>query len=194
MKMPINKNIFLSFFIIIIVIISCKKTETKSDIDVLRNGNNRDVYSSTKLDSAQAIVSITQQKLQELYDISALYSSGNKNTAIDTLNYNQIQGYFLKKDSSNTKKLLKELDSLKVKNVKVNNLEIQNEIKGKDTLDYASYTVEYKNGDQKVVAKLNKKSQYKLQKSPVKFKKEFKFYFVELDIPKKDSTSVGVTK
>lgn len=193
MKILQNKKLIL-ILTLILTLIACKKEQTMSDIDLLRNGNNRDVYSTTKLDSAQAIASITQQKLQELYDISALYSSGNKNTAIDTLNYNQIQGYFLKKDSSNVKKLLRELDSLKVKNVQVKNLEIINEVKEKDTLDYASYTVEYKNVDQKVIGEFNKKSQYKLQKSPVKFKKEFKFYFVELDFPKKDSVSIGVTK
>ena len=190
----INKNILFSLFIITLTVLSCKKEQQISEIDVLRNGNNEDVYSSTKLDSAQAIASITEQKLQELYDISALYSSGNKNTAVDTLNYNQIQGYFLKKDSANVMGLLKELDSLKVKLVKVKNLSINTEINGKDTLDYANYTVEYKDRDQRMIGEFNKKSQYKLLKSPVNFKKEFKFYFVEIDVQPKDSTSVGVTK
>ena len=190
----INKNILFSLFIITLTVLSCKKEQQISEIDVLRNGNNEDVYSSTKLDSAQAIASITEQKLQELYDISALYSSGNKNTAVDTLNYNQIQGYFLKKDSANVMGLLKELDSLNVKLVKVKNLSINTEINGKDTLDYANYTVEYKDRDQRMIGEFNKKSQYKLLKSPVNFKKEFKFYFVEIDVQPKDSTSVGVIK
>ena len=190
----INRNILFSLFIITLTVISCKKEQQISEIDVLRNGNNEDVYSSTKLDSAQAIASITEQKLQELYDISALYSSGNKNTAVDTLNYNQIQGYFLKKDSANAKNLLKELDSLKVKNVKVKNLEITTKIEGKDTLDYANYTVEYKNKEQKVLGELNKKSTYKLQKTSANSKKEFKFYFVQVDVKEKDSVSSGVTK
>ncbi len=189
----INKNIIFALVILAIALISCKKEQPLSEIDLLRNGNE-DVYSSTKLDSAQAIASITQQKLQELYDISALYSSGNKNTAVDTLNYNQIQGYFLKKDSANVKNLLKELDSLKVKNVKVKNLQISSEIKGKDTLDFANYTVEYKNKEQKTLGEVNKKSQYKLQKSSANSKKEFKFYFVEVDVKEKDSVSTGVTK
>ena len=189
----INKNIIFALVILAIALISCKKEQPLSEIDLLRNGNE-DVYSSTKLDSAQAIASITQQKLQELYDISALYSSGNKNTAVDTLNYNQIQGYFLKKDSANVKNLLKELDSLKVKNVKVKNLQISSEIKGKDTLDFANYTVEYKNKEQKTLGEVNKKSQYKLQKSSANSKKEFKFYFVEVDVKEKDSVSIGVTK
>lgn len=191
--MKLNKIVLINLLIVIITLIACKKEQTLSDIDILRNSNNREAFPATKLDSAQAIVSITQQKLQELYDISALYSSGNKNTAIDTLNYNQIQGYFLKKDSSNTKSLLRELDSMKVKNVKVKNLQIATEIKGKDTLDYAIYTVEYKNSDQKTIGELNKKSQYKLIKSPINFKKEFKFYFVEMNAKSKDST-VAKTK
>ena len=190
---PINKNIVFYLVIIIISVISCKKEQPISEIDLLRNGNE-DVYSSTKLDSAQAITSITQQKLQELYDISALYTSGNRNTAVDTVNYNQIQGYFLKKDSANVKNLLKELDSLKVKFVKVKNLEISSEIKGKDTLDFANYTVEYKNKEQKVLGELNKKSTYKLQKTSANSKKEFKFYFVQVDVKEKDSVSSGVTK
>ena len=102
---PINKNIVFYLVIIIMSVVSCKKEQPISEIDLLRNGNE-DVYSSTKLDSAQAITSITQQKLQELYDISALYTSGNRNTAVDTVNYNQIQGYFLKKDSANGRLLL----------------------------------------------------------------------------------------
>lgn len=189
----IHKIIFFST-VFLLGLLSCKKEEAISDIDLLRNGNNLDVYPTTKLDSAQAIASITQQKLQELYDISALYSSGNKNTAIDSLNYNQIQGYFVKKDSNNIKGLLQELDSLKVKNVKVKNLTINTEIKGKDTLDFALYTVEYKDREQRTIGEFNKKSQYKLQKSPINFKKEFKFYFVEIDVKSKDSLSLGVTK
>lgn len=191
--MKLNKIIIFNILIVIFTLIACKKEQTISDIDKLRNANNRGSFPATKLDSAQAIVSITQQKLQELYDISALYSSGNKNTAIDTLNYNQIQSYFLKKDSSNTKSLLKELDSMKVKNVKVKNLQITTEIKGKDTLDYALYSVEYKNNDQKTINEFNKKSQYKLIKSPKNFKKEFKFYFVEMNVKSEDST-VAKTK
>lgn len=190
----IHKILFFFSALILLGVLSCKKEETMSDIELLRNGNNLDVYPSTKLDSAQAIASITQQKLQELYDISALYSSGRKNTAIDSLNYNQIQGYFVKKDSNNVKGLLKELDSLQVKNVKVKNLKINSEIKGKDTLDFALYTVEYKDREHKTIGEFNKKSQYKLQKSPVNFKKEFKFYFVEIDVKSKDSVSSGVTK
>ena len=68
--MKINKNLVFSLFIIAFGILSCKKENTPiSELDQLRQANN----SSIKLDSTQAIASITQQKLQELYDISALY-------------------------------------------------------------------------------------------------------------------------
>ena len=97
--MKINKNLLFSFFIIAIGILSCKKENTQSDIDKLREATN----SNVSIDSTQAIASITRQKLQELYDISALYTSGNRNTAIDSLNYRQIQGYFIKKEKNLTK-------------------------------------------------------------------------------------------
>ena len=65
--MKINKNLVFSLFIIAFGILSCKKENTPiSELDQLRQANN----SSIKLDSTQAIASITQQKLQELYDIS----------------------------------------------------------------------------------------------------------------------------
>ena len=190
--MKINKNLIFSFFIIIIAILACKKENTElPDIDKIKNGNNAPV----KLDSTQALTGITKQKLQELYDISALYTSGNRNTAIDSLNYRQIQGYFIKKDSGNVTNLFKELDSLRVRYVKIKNVEISTEIKEKDTLDFAKYTVEYRNSEQKSLGEFTKKSQYDLIKKPVKFKNEFKFYFVKIDVPeKKDSISSGVIK
>nr|MBP7357192.1 hypothetical protein [Cloacibacterium sp.] len=88
-----------------------------------------------------------------------------------------------------------ELDSLKVKFVKVKNIEISTEIDGEDTLDYAKYIVEYKSADKKPIGEFAKKSEYKLQRKPVKFKNEFKFYFVKIDVPeKKDSISSGISK
>ena len=54
----LNKNVIFTLILALMTIIACKKEQTISDIDVLRNGNNEDVYSTTKLDSAQAIASI----------------------------------------------------------------------------------------------------------------------------------------
>ena len=44
----LNKNLLLTFFFMILALVSCKKEEALSDIDLLRNGNNEDVYPTTK--------------------------------------------------------------------------------------------------------------------------------------------------
>ncbi len=79
------------------------------------------------MDSMQAINSITKQKVQELLDLSTLYLSGNRNTEIDTVIYSQMESYFHKPDSLTFKRLFKELDSMKVRSVKVNNLNVYKE-------------------------------------------------------------------
>ena len=82
-----------------------------------------------------------------------------------------------------------------MKTVKVGNINVKKEIVGKDTLDFAKFDVEYFDHKDKLIGKFEKNAQYMLKLSPVKFKKEFRFYFVDFDlIPAKDSTTVGVTK
>ena len=93
------------------------------------------------------------------------------------------------------KPILNKLDSFKVKTVKVGNISVKKEIKGKDTLDFAKFDVEFYDNKERLIGKFEKNAQYILKLSPLKFKKEFKFYFVDFDRkPQKDSTSVGVTK
>lgn len=185
-----------SLFLIIIsclFVFSCSKKETEemSDLDKIKH-HNKTSYPSIKMDSAQAINNITKQKIQELLDLSAIYASGNRNTGVDSLIYNQINSYFLSPDSIKTKPLIAELDSLRVKNIRVINLDIDKQITDKDTLNIANFTVEYITKDRKSIGFFDKKASYILKKSPVKFVKEFKFYFIDFDI--KDSASVGVTK
>lgn len=190
-------NIFLIINILLLSFIACndKKTEV-SDLEKLRNSNNTNSYPAVQMDSTQAINSITKQKVQELFDLSTLYLSGNKNTEIDTLIYTQMESYFYKPDSLTFKKLFKELDSLKVKNVKVKNLEVYKEFYKKDTLDFAKFNVEYYDDKNKPIGNFERNAQYILLSAPIKFKKEFKFYFLNFYSKplKKDSTSVGVTK
>ena len=63
------------------LIFSCnKKTENKNELDILRTSTNIKTYPVGKMDSIQAIKSITQQNVQELLDLSALYINGNQNT------------------------------------------------------------------------------------------------------------------
>lgn len=176
--------------------IACNnKTSEVSDLDKLRNSNNEKSYPAVQMDSMQAINSITKQKVQELLDLSTLYLSGNRNTEIDTLIYSQMESYFHKPDSLTFKRLLKELDSMKVKTAKVSNLNVYKEFYKKDTLDYAKFNVEYFDNKNKSLGSFEKNAQYILL-STSKLKKEFKFYFLDFYSKplKKDSTSVGVTK
>ncbi|MEI3788245.1 MULTISPECIES: hypothetical protein [unclassified Chryseobacterium] len=189
-------NKFLIFTVLFLAFISCnnKKTEV-SDLDKLRNSTNVKSYPAVQMDSMQAINSITKQKVQELLDLSTLYLSGNRNTEIDTVIYSQMESYFHKPDSTTFKKLFHELDSLKVKSVKVNNLNVYKEFYKKDTLDYAKFNLEYFDSKNKSLGTFEKNAQYILLSTPM-IKKEFKFYFLDFysDPLKKDSTSVGVTK
>lgn len=186
------------FFVLMGVLSSCVKKEdqTISDLDKLRNSSNKKTYPAVQMDSLQVINDITTQKVEQLLELSTLYLSGNRNTVIDTTIYSQMQGYFHQPDSLTFKPLFKELDSLKVKSVKVNGLKVYKEIKKKDTLDFAKFNVEYFNSSNKSIGSFEKNAQFTLISKPVKFKKEFKFYFVNFYQPhlKKDSTSVGVTK
>ncbi|ROI02117.1 hypothetical protein EGI16_14630 [Chryseobacterium sp. G0240] len=187
---------FLISAMLLLAFVACnnKKTEV-SDLDKLRNSNNAKSYPAVQMDSMQAINSITKQKVQELLDLSTLYLSGNRNTEIDTVIYSQMQSYFHKPDSLTFKRLFKELDSMKVKSVKVNNLNVYKEFYKKDTLDYAKFNVEYFDNKNKSLGNFEKNVQYILISTP-KLKKEFKFYFLDFySRPfKKDSTSTGVTK
>jgi hypothetical protein len=189
-------NNFLILIVLLLGFIACnnKKSEV-SDLEKLRNNNNAKTYPAVKMDSMQAINSITKQKVQELLDLSAIYLSGNRNTEIDTAIYSQMQSYFHKPDSLTLKRLLREMDSLKVKSVKVNNLNVYKEFYNKDTLDYAKFDVEYFDSKNKSLGTFQKNAQYILVSIP-KVNKEFKFYFLDFYSKplKKDSTSVGVTK
>ncbi|REC72157.1 hypothetical protein DRF58_04000 [Epilithonimonas hispanica] len=179
---------------IILGFISCNKKYEgeENSLETIRNANNNVSYSKTKLDSLQATNVITSQKVQDLLDLSTLYTSGNKDTEIDSVIYTQMQAHFLTKDSNNLKPLLKEMDSLKVRFAKVNNLTTSKSVIDKDTLDFANFDVEYYDNKRTYITTVNRKAQYMLKASPVKFQKEFKFYFS--NFYKKDSDTIKTTK
>ncbi|MFC0344992.1 hypothetical protein [Epilithonimonas hispanica] len=193
-----NQNKFywwvLSLSMIILGFISCNKKYEgeENSLETIRNANNNVSYSKTKLDSLQATNVITSQKVQDLLDLSTLYTSGNKDTEIDSVIYTQMQAHFLTKDSNNLKPLLKEMDSLKVRFAKVNNLTTSKSVIDKDTLDFANFDVEYYDNKRTYITTVNRKAQYMLKASPVKFQKEFKFYFS--NFYKKDSDTIKTTK
>lgn len=194
--MKSQNKIVLLLLSLLLITFSCKKESTqKSDLEIVRNNNNIKSYPVTKMDSVQAITSITKQKIQELFDLSTLYTAGNRDTEIDSVIYAQMKSYFVDQDSNQLGPLLLQLDSLKVQTAKVGNLSVTKEIRGNDTLDLAKFYVEYFDFKNRLIGSYEKNAQYVLKPSPVKFVKEFKFYFVDFDSkPKKDSTSVGVTK
>ncbi|WP_294274321.1 hypothetical protein [uncultured Chryseobacterium sp.] len=194
--MKINNN-FLLFAILVCSLLACnKKTTEVSDLDKLRNSNNKASYPAVQMDSAQAINFITRQKVQELLDLSTLYLSGNRKTEIDSVIYSQMESYFHKPDSLTFNRLFRELDSLKVKTAKVKSLEVYKEYYKEDTLDFARFDVEYFDDKNRSLGNYEKNAQYILVSKPIQFKKEFKFYFLNFYSPplKKDSTSVGVTR
>lgn len=178
-----------------LVVFSCKKTNDEvSDLEKLRNSNNKKSYPAVQMDSLQVINAITQQKTQEVLDLSGLYLSGNRNTEIDSAMYNQLQSYFHKPDSTTFKVLFHEMDSLKAKSAKVNKLNVFKEIIGTDTIDYAKFNVEYFDAKKKSIASAEKFSQYILVSiaKPKNPNKEFKFYFLNFYTnPVKDTVSVG---
>lgn len=190
-----NKIVILLISLLLITFSCNKESAKRSDLEIVRNNNNKKSYPVTKMDSAQAITSITKQKIQELLDLSTLYTAGNRDTEIDSVIYAQMRSYFVDQDTNKLRPLLLQLDSLKVQTAKVGNISVTKEIRGKDTLDLAKFYVEYFDFKNKLIGSFEKNAQYVLKPSPVKFQKEFKFYFVDFDskLPK-DSTSVGVTK
>ncbi|QOW10774.1 hypothetical protein Q73A0000_10515 [Kaistella flava (ex Peng et al. 2021)] len=190
-----NKLVFFLISLLLITFSCNKENKQMSDLEIVRNNNNKKSYPVTKMDSAQAITSITKQKIQELFDLSTLYTSGNRDTEIDSVIYAQMKSYFVDQDSNKLSPLLLQLDSLKVQTAKVGNISVTKEIRGNDTLDLAKFYVEYFDFKNRLIGSFEKNAQYVLKPSPVKFVKEFKFYFVDFDskLPK-DSTSVGVTK
>lgn len=191
-----TNRLFYSLILLLATLYSCnKETKGPSDLEKIRNNTNKVSYPANKMDSAQAISFITKQKIQELLDLSTLYTSGNRDTEIDSVIYAQMQRYFANPDSTKLAPLLAELDSLNVASAKVGNLAVNKRIVGSDTLDFAKFDVEYFDESNRTLGIFSKNAEYILRPSPVKFKKEFKFYFVNFDAPvPNDSTAVGVKR
>ncbi|MEN2433820.1 hypothetical protein AAH994_00150 [Weeksellaceae bacterium A-14] len=187
---------FLIWLVILTATVACKKNNSMmSDLEKLRNSNNAKSYPAVQMDSMQAINSITKQKVQDVLDLSTLYLDGHKNTSIDSAMYRQIEAYFYKPDSTTLRPLFREMESLKVKSAVVNRLQVYKTIHKKDTLDYARFNVEYFDASNRSLGSFDRNAQYVLVSAPIKFKKEFKFYFINIyGKPLKDSTVSGVTR
>lgn len=188
-------NQFTVLIFLLMLLGSCKRKEAVSDLETLRNNTNNKSYPAKQMDSTQAINSITKQKVQELLDLSLLYTNGKKNTSIDTVIFNQMKSYFYKPDSTTFKELFEDLENKNVKNAKVKDLQVSKKIiNKKDTLDFANFSVEYIDKTNKSLGNFERNAQYILV-TPNKESKEFKFYLLNFYRDSlKEKTSSGVTK
>lgn len=179
-----------------LAVISCKKeTPPKSDLQMLRESGNEGTYTAKHLDSAQVIKTITNQKLQEVLDLSVLYTNGRKKSKIDSLIYEQISSYFYQPDSLTLTTVFNKIDSLGIKQVKVKDLDLYKlPVAESDSLDTAEFYLEYTDKEDKVSVTGPYSAQYILQSVPMKFQKEFRFYFINFFSKlQKNKTDSGVT-
>ncbi len=165
------------------VIFSCKKDSTYSgdyNLEEIKSYKNEASTLNTKMDSAQAIDFISKQKLREFYELSTLAINSNDSTVSQML-WEQLKTYFPKTDSMKIKSILEEMKAKNVKFASIENLKIQNLEEQSDTVKKINYTVNYFAESKKLVESNNRISIAVLKLEPIKFKKEFKFYFKTLD-------------
>jgi hypothetical protein len=137
------------------------------------------------MDSLEVISHITAQKLREVYELAILATENKANKDIDTLLLSQLQGYFPKGDTINIPKVVKNLDSLRVKYVKIE-LEKQSIADStilNDSIGKVRFKVHYYNQNKKYFSTEEGQANYILKKNPKKFKSEFRFYFSSIGKP-----------
>lgn len=184
----------------VFIVWSCKNETTyqgKHDPEVIKTYRNSSTPVS-KMDSLASVNFITKQKLTELYELMSLYSSNPSDSLLREILYPQIQSYFLENDSINISRLLKEMDSLQVNFVEINQLKLlEKDSLMPDSVKSMNYSVRYFSKNKKLIDSIQKSATYILKKEPKKFKHEFIFYFSELnnrqEFPK-DSISSPVTQ
>lgn len=189
-------NNYLVSIFVLLLLLSCHKTETDSlSLDDVRNNTNSSSYPSNKMDSVQAINSITKQKVREVIELSILYQNSNKNTEIDEAVYRQALGYFFKPDSLTLRYLLKDIDTLRVKNANIQDFMVEKRVFKKDTLNFAKFSVEYFDSENQSIGTFEREAQYILLPAEIHFKKEFKFFFLNFYHPiLKEKTEEGIIK
>ena len=106
--------------------------------------------------------------------------------------FNRVKEYFDLEKINNIHIFISSEKLKEVKTIRVKNLDIKQQINSKDTLDIAYFTLEYLDKNKNNIGFFDKKATYVLKKSPIKFVKEFKFYFINFDL--KENTSEEVTK
>lgn len=184
--MKINNLIFC---ITILFITSCKK-------DVYQGEYNPEIvkeYNNTSLDSIQTMNLITNQKIQEFYDLGLLYLYNNRDKELDSVLTEQMNNYFIEKDTTQINELINEIKNTKSHFIKIQDvINLSKDSTSSDSLGISKFKIKYYGKDKTFLSEKNKFVKYILKKNPEKFKQEFKFYFVKF--AEKDSILKGEIK
>ena len=183
------------------IITSCKNDTTYDgdyNPDVIKGYKNDASTLNTKMDSIEAVNYISKQKLKEFFELSALASSNNDSVLQEHL-VSQLRSYFSTDNASEVDTLLMNLKRNNIHFISVAKFDIiPNDSITPDTIKSADYALNLFNKEKKLVKTVNRKSVFVLKQEPIKFKREFKFYFKTLselkDSIQKDTISSGVTR
>ncbi|WP_413533792.1 hypothetical protein [Empedobacter brevis] len=180
------------------IIFSCKDDKYNGDYnpEMIKGYKNESSTVSSKMDSVEAVNFIAKQKLRELYELSAL-ASNTSDTVVDSLLRDQLLSYFPKKDTTEIFSLLRDLRSKKVTYTSVSKFAIlPKDSITPDSIRRIAYTINFFNSDKKLIETNNQVGVFVLKQEPIKFQREFKFYFTTLkekkDSIQKDSIPSGV--
>lgn len=176
-------NSFFPLLLGLVLLWSCKHEpvfQGEHNPDVIKTYRN-DSTPVSKMDSLASVNFITKQKLIELYELSSLYSVNQEDSVMRDILFPQIESYFQEKDTVNIRRLLKEMDSLKVNYVEIRGLDLsKKDSLIPDSIRSVNYWVRYYSKDKKLIDSLPKIAKYILKREPKKFKHEFIFYFEDL--------------
>jgi hypothetical protein len=194
-------NLCLCTLLSIWIVYSCKNDTTYNgdyNPDVIKEYRNEASTVNTKMDSLEAIDFISKQKLREFFELSALASNNNDSVVHDIL-VNQLRSYFMKDNTPEVDTLLNQFQKNNIHFISITKFNlIQNDSLMPDTIKRADYTLNMFNKDKKLVESVNRTSVFVLKQEPIKFKREFKFYFKTLnlinDSVQNEIISSGVTQ
>lgn len=194
-------NLCLCMILSIWIINSCTKDTTYEgdyNPDVIKGYKNEASTLNTKMDSIEAVNFISKQKLREFYELSAL-ASNNSDSIVQDLLITQLRTYFSSDNLDEVDSLFVHLKRKDIHFVSIAKFDIiPNDSITPDTIKRADYTLNLFNKDKKLVEAINKTSVFVLKQEPIKFKREFKFYFKTLNLVndsiQKDTISSGVKR
>lgn len=180
--MKIKRTLSILAFLIFLVS-SCKKEKLfggEHDPEVIKNYRNQTV---SKMDSVASINFITKQKLLEVYELSVLNHTKQNDSILREVLLSQLAGYFLESDTVSISRLMAEIDSLKAGFVEIRTSnDVENDSVTDESVMKMNYWVKYYSANKKLIDSLEKTAEFILNKEPKKFKREFTFYFTNLDL------------